>query len=162
MPPRLPPAVTESRPKPPKLPAWFELPPEPVHSPPEPIPLPPEPVHLPPEPVDALPAPTVVHYVPEPLSLTPPVLPRPNRRRKPEPEPEETDEEMFARLRLERARANKVRKARTRAIILTVIPIVLLFANCVVVPAACQRLKDAEGQSDPDPPTGKAVRPAKR
>jgi hypothetical protein len=97
---------------------------------PEPIPIPVVPT--------VPPRATVVAY-------QPPEPPRP-RRRATDSEPEESDTEFFSRIKAERAERERYRKAKIRGILLTVIPLVLLVLNCVLVPAACQRVKDVRQQ----------------
>ena len=117
----------------------------------------------------SLPTFEVVEYVPEPAppaplpapAPVPPPTPRPRPQpspaRPPEPEEdegedeEESGEDYCRRLREERAREERRRKARTKAIVLTVTPLLLLFLCWIAWGGACQRLRDAERQSAPEP-----------
>ena len=65
------------------------------------------------------------------------------------PPSDELDDDFWVRLRAERAAKARSRRAMYRAIVITVIPLLLLAANCVVVPAACQRVKEATQPSQP-------------
>lgn len=63
--------------------------------------------------------------------------------------PEDNDlEEYFEELRRERVRKAKRMKAMKKAIIITVVPIILLIINLFLVPAACNRIKEAQEQHE--------------
>lgn len=61
-------------------------------------------------------------------------------------EDEESDSEFIERVRVERVKRDQASKAFYRGVLLIVVPLVLLFANCVVVPLACNRVKEYRDQ----------------